>query len=71
MVPTYRPATTPPLGFPLLPPPKVRGVLTSDGTMGALGALAVALGDLVKETAKVAKVEVDLIGEVFCFELLQ
>ena len=65
MVPTYRPTTTPPLGIPLLPPPKVWGVLATDGAMGALVAFAVARGDLVGKAAKVAEVEVDLVREVF------
>ena len=71
MVPTYRPATTPPLGFPLLPPPKVWGVLATDGAMGALVAFAVAWGDLIAKAAKVAEVEVDLVREVLYFELPQ
>ena len=65
MVPTYRPTTTPPLGIPLLPPPKVWGVLATDGAMGALVAFAVAWDDLVSKAAKVAEVEVDLVREVF------
>ena len=65
MVPTYRPSTTPPLGIPLLPPPKVWGVLATDGAMGALVAFAVAWDDLVSKAAEVAEVEVDLVRELF------